>query len=167
MFAQSIMTKAPVPWLPAGLISWYAPGGAPLALVTSWIALIGGCRPRIKTAWHGCRVPMSSNWTGGDFVVNIPYEDCLEKIRAIMTQGRLCLHSEADLGLACLVGVAATAPRLLECAVQIECVGGRLVDSDFETELSGEIIRLHRGDQVIDPADVPELCAIHPLRPMA
>jgi len=166
MVDQPIAIKAPVAWLPAGLISWYAPGGVPLALVTSWIALVGGRRPRIRTVWHGSHDPMSRAWMGGDFVVNIPYEGCLAKVREVMGQGKLCVNSETELGLTCVVGIAAVAPRLLECAVQIECVSGKLVDAGFDTELCGDVIRVHRGTDVIDPADIPELCEIQPLSPL-
>jgi flavin reductase (DIM6/NTAB) family NADH-FMN oxidoreductase RutF len=157
--------KAPIAWLPAGLISWYAPDGLPLALVTSWVALVGGDRPRVRTAWHGRHDPLSRFWTGGDFVLNVPHEIGLDKVREIMYQGKLCLHAEADLGYACASGVAAVAPRLLDCAVQIECAGGRLVDGGPEAELCGDVVRMHRDQVIIDPADIPDLCAICPLSP--
>lgn len=166
MVERSMTTKTPVPWLPAGLISCYAPGGMILALVTPWIALVGGARPRLKTAWHGYRDPLSRSWMGGDFVVNIPYENWVGKIRTVMDQGKLCLDFGADLGLGCSLGVAAVAPRITECAIQIECVGGRLVDAAFDTELCGDVVRLHRGTTVINPADIPDLCDIQPLCPL-
>ncbi len=166
MVEQPKAIKAPIAWLPAGLISWYAPGGVPLALVTSWIALIGGRRPRIRTVWHGRHDPLSGIWMGGDFVVNIPYESCLAKVREVLCQGKICLNSEAELGLTFAMGVAAVAPRLLECEVQIECISGKLVDAGFDTELSGDVVRVHRGSAVIDPADIPDLCAMQPLSPL-
>ena len=163
MAEQPIAIKAPIAWLPAGLISWYAPGGVALALVTSWIALVGGRNPRIRTVWHGGRDPLSRGWMGGDFVMNIPYESCLAKVREAIYQGRLCLDSEAELGLTRVTGVVAVAPRLLECAVQIECVSGKLVDAGFDTELCGDVVRVHREGAMVDPADIPDLCDILPL----
>lgn len=159
--------KAPMAWLPAGLISWYAPGGASVALVTSWIALVGGDRPRLRTAWHGRHDALSRFWNGGDFILNVPHQACLDKVRQVMAKGKWCLNAETDLGLACVSGVAALAPRLLECAVQIECVAGKLVDDGFEAELGGDVVRVHRGRVVIDPAEIPDLCAIQPLNPAA
>ena len=163
MIEPPIEIKAPVAWFPAGLIGWYAPGGIPVILVTSWVALIGGDSSRVRTAWHGRHDPASCFWPGGDFVLNVPYEGELDKIREVMRQGRLCLNAEADLGYRCVSGIAAVAPRLLDCAVQIECVGGRLIDTGFDTELSGEVVRVHRDQVIIDPADIPDLCAINPL----
>jgi hypothetical protein len=158
--------KAPVAWLPAGLISWYGAGGLPVTLVTAWVALFGGERPRLRTAWHGRHESMSRFWAGADFVVNMPYESELVKIREVMSQGRLCLNAELDLGYACAPGIAAVAPRLLDCAVQIECVGGQLIKACFDTDLCGDVVRVHRENVIIDPVDFPDLCAIYPLRPL-
>lgn len=163
MIAQPVEIKAPVAWLPAGLISWYGTGGFPVTLVTSWIALIGDERPRLRTAWHGRQHPLSCCWTGGDFILNLPYDSDLARIREVMSKGKLCLNAELDLGYACTPGVAAVAPRLPGCAVQIECVGGRLINACFEADLCGDVVRVHRQEVVIDPADIPDLCAIHPL----
>lgn len=157
--------KVPLAWLPAGLISWYAPGGEPLVLVTSWIALLGGDQPRLRTAWHGRCDSDSSFRTGGDFVLNIPHASGLEAIRRIMGEGKLCLNAEKDMAYSCSSGIAAVAPRLLECAVQIECVGGCLAETDFDAELSGNVARVHREGVNLDPVDIPDLCAIQPLSP--
>ena len=165
MNEPSFGTKAPVAWRPAGLISWYGPDGHPLVLVTSWIALVGGSLPRLRTAWCGRFDYDSSYWPGGDFILNIPNESDLESIRRIMEKGKFCLHAEEELTYSCLSGVAATAPRLLECAVQIECVGGRLIETDFDTELCGHVVRVHRDGVTLDPFQIPDLCAISPLSP--
>lgn len=154
---------APVAWLPAGLISWYAPGGHPVALVTSWVALLGGKHPRVRTSWHGKQDPHSRFWSGGDFVYNVPHESCLDKIRQVMKYGRLCLKAEDDLGYSCTSGIAAVAPRLVECRVQLECINGQLVDSAVDRELCGDIVRLHRDQTIVDPSKIPDLCAINPL----
>lgn len=156
---------APVPWFPAGLISWYAPGGLAMALVSPWVALLGGESPRLRTAWHGRQNPLSRRWTGGDFVFNVPSERGLESLRDLMQQGRYCLYAEQDLHQVCLCGTAVEAPLLTECAIQLECRGGLLVDSNYDTELTGEVVRLHREQAVLDVAEFPDLCAIQPLSP--
>ena len=69
MNEPSYGTKAPVAWRPAGLISWYGPDGKPLVLVTSWIALVGGSLPRLRTAWCGRFDSDSCYWPGGDFIL--------------------------------------------------------------------------------------------------
>ena len=166
MVEQPFEIKAPIAWLPAGLISWYALDGLPVALVTSWVALVGGERPRIRTAWHGRHDSLSRFWSGGDFVLNVPYDSGLSKIRKVMRRGNLCLKPEIDLGETCAPGVVAVAPRLLDCAVQIECVSGKLVDVGFDVELCGDVVRVHREKVVIDPVDISDLCAIHPLSPL-
>lgn len=152
----------PITWFPAGLISWYAPGGVPVAMATSWVALIGGNAPRMRTAWHGVHDSVSRFWTGGDFVYNVPDENRLEKIREVMCRGRLCLNAEDDLNYHSTSGVAAVAPRLIDCRVQIECVNGKLVESGRDVELCGDVVRLHRGQTVINPGEIPDLCAIEP-----
>ncbi len=165
MIEQSFEVKTPVSWLPAGLISWYDPGGLPVVLVTSWVALVGGEHPRIRTAWHGCYDPLSCFWTGGDFVLNVPHEVGMEKVRNVMLRGKICPDAEKDLNYSCVSGLVSVAPLLLDCAVQIECVDGRLVDSGPVTELCGDVVRMHRDQVTFDPADIPDLCAVNPLTP--
>ena len=82
-----------------------------------------------------------------------------------MDKGKFCLHAEEELTYSCLSGIAATAPRLLECAVQIECVGGRLIETAFNTELCGDVVRVHRDGVNLDPLEIPDLCAIYRLSP--
>lgn len=153
----------PLSWLPAGLITWYAPSGAPLALVTSWIALIGGDRPRIRTAWHGRQNPLSRFWHGGDFAFNVPSAICLRELRHFTQKGAFCLNIESDLGQSSVCGLTSVSPLLTKCAIQLECTSGQLLDSDYDTELTGDVLRLHRGQKVINVAEVPDLCAIQPL----
>ena len=81
-----------------------------------------------------------------------------------MHEGRLCLDPEKDLDYVCASGLASVAPRLLDCRVQIECINGKLVASPGGVvELCGDVVRLHRDKVVVDPDEVPELCAIEPL----
>ena len=165
MIEQSFEHISPAARLPAGLISWYATDGSPVTLVTAWVALVGGDNPSIRTAWHGRHDPLSHLWSGGDFILNVPYENELDKIRKVLGQGEFCLYPQ-DLGYTFVSGIVAVAPRLLDCAVQIECVGGRLVESDFDAVLCGRVVRMHREQVVIDPTEIPELCAIQPLMPL-
>ncbi len=167
MTDENVKIKVPVAWLPAGLISWYAPGGTPVALVTSWVALIGGKSPRLRTSWHGSQDSLSRFWSGGDFVYNVPHEFCLGRIRDVMRTGRLCLDVKADLDYNCQSGIASVAPRLISCMVQLECINGRLVESGGESELCGDVVRLHRGRSVLNPIEIPDLCAIQPFGPIA
>ena len=162
---SSIEIKNSVAWLPAGLVSWYAPDGEPLVLVTSWIALVGGDMPRLRTAWHVRHDPDLRFWPGGDFVLNVPHESGLEEIGRMMSKGKFCLNAEDDLAYSCLAGTVAVAPLLLECAVQIECVGGSLTETDFDAELCGDVVLIHRDGVTLDPLDIPDLCAIYPLNP--
>ena len=156
---------APVPWLPAGLISWYAPNGLCMALVSSWVALLGGEAPRLRTAWHGRQDPLSRFWTGGDFVFNVPSERGLDALRDLMQRGRFCLYAEQDLHQVCVCATAVKAPLLTDCALQLECRGGLLVDSCYDTELTGEVVCLHRAQAVVDVAEFADLSAIQPLSP--
>lgn len=155
--------KAPVSWLPAGLISWFAPDGSPVALVTSWMALIGGNDPRIRTAWHGRQDALSRFWAGGDFVLNVPDETALVRIHERMRQGELCFHADKLFSSSIVTGLSATAPRLTGCLVQIECRNGVLLNDGFEPELSGVVMKVHRNGTALSPDDVPEICAIRPL----
>jgi flavin reductase (DIM6/NTAB) family NADH-FMN oxidoreductase RutF len=159
--------KAPVSWLPAGLISWYAPEGNAVALVTSWVALIGGDEPRIRMAWHGRDDPVSRLWPGGDFVFNVPSASGLKTIRDLMRQGKLCLDVGADLQQTCMRGTSTAAPCLTGSTVQLECVGGTLSDSGYDMELKGEVVLLHRAGVTVRACQINDLCAIQPLSPLS
>ncbi len=145
MIQQDLALHAPIAWLPAGLISWYSDDGTPLALATSWMALIGGEPPIIRTAWPGRQGSASCRWRGGDFVVNVLTDDCLEKVRQVLRQGRLCFAVKDVFGVDCLTGSKVNAPRLPDCPLQVECIGGVLDEDGFEPELYGEVVLLHRG----------------------
>lgn len=166
MTDRIVEIKGPVAWLPAGLISWYCPEGKAVALVTSWIALIGGPSPQIRTAWHERKDRRSNAWAGGDFVLNVPYAEGLDAIRKTMANGKLCFTEGEELSLTSVAGLVADAPRLLDCAVQIECTGGALVESGVDVELCGNVARVHRDQVVIDPGEVSDLCAVQPLSPV-
>lgn len=150
---------------PAGLISWYGPDGSPLAAITSWVALIGGSCPTLRTAWYHRFDTETLCWPGGDFVLNLPHESDLEMIRKMMGQGRLSLHAKEELNYSCISGQAAAAPRFLECAVQIECVGGRFLETEFDIELCGDVARMHRDGINLNPHEIPDICAMLPLSP--
>jgi len=156
-----------VAWFPAGLISWYVPDGTPVALVTSWVALVSGDAPCMRMAWHGRFSPLSRLWTGGDFVFNVPSEPVLQVVRDLMARGKFCLDARVDLQQTCLRGVSAAAPRLTDCAVQLECVDGTLLDSGYDTELRGELIHLHKGSVSMAVAEIEDLCAVQPLSPLS
>ena len=166
MLENNSQIKAPLSWRPAGLISWYTPGGVPVALVTSWVAIVCGTRPRIKTAWHGRDSALSRFWTGGDFVFNVPSARCLEEIYGLMKRGKLCLNAETDLAQSCVSGQSSLAPILMNCAIQLECTGGLLQDSAHDMELTGTVVAMHRGQGVVHVEEIPDLCALHPLTPL-
>ncbi len=149
--------KAPVAWLPTGLVSWYSAEGLAVGLVASWVALIGGAGPRLRTAWHGSQDPWSCHWSGGDFSFNVPDVSDLPLLRERMRQGQFCLDIGRDLGFACVPGRSVAAPRLLSCSVQIECVGGRVEDCGHERELTGEVVVLHRGQEVVEASGLQDL----------
>ncbi len=165
MIAPPLGIKVPLAWLPAGLISWYDPDGNPLVLVTPWIALVGGPLPRLRTAWYGHYDSDTHFYQGSDFVLNVPHDRDFETIGSILNKGKFCLHDEQELSYSCCSGVVAVAPRLLECVLQIECVGGRLLETNFDTELCGDVASIHRDGINLNPLEIPDLCAIHPLSP--
>ncbi len=152
--------KSPVSWLPAGLISWFAPDGSPVALVTSWMALIGGDTPRLRMAWHGRHDSLSRFWAGGDFILNVPDETALVEIHGRMQQGLLCFKADGFFGYSSVSDLTARAPRLTGCPVQIECCNGVLIGDGFEPELSGDLVKIHRHGNVLSPGDVPEICVL-------
>lgn len=163
MVVSSFRIKAPLAWLPAGLISWYDADCNPMVLVTPWIALVGAPLPRLRTAWYGHYDSDTRFCPGSDFVLNMPHDRDLETIRSIVNQGKFCLHAEQELGYSCLSGGAAAAPRLLGCVVQIECLAGQLLETNFDTELCGDVVSMYRDGVNLELLEIPDLCASRPL----
>jgi flavin reductase (DIM6/NTAB) family NADH-FMN oxidoreductase RutF len=161
---KSYRNWQPVQALPAGLITWYAPGGRPVALVTYWMAMIGGESPRVRASWPGRRDPRSLFWPGGDFILNIPDEKSLPLIRKMVSQGCLCLDVENDLGEVATSGSTVCAPRLARCPCQLECCGGRVENITAEPEVSGHIVLLHLGATEMQVQSGLDLQEINPFR---
>jgi flavin reductase (DIM6/NTAB) family NADH-FMN oxidoreductase RutF len=154
---------APVILSPTGLVSWYASDGTPVAQFASWVAIVSGRQPLLKSSLHNNQAPMFNFMPGSDFVYNIPMASLMDKIREVACPGQYRFRVDDELGCTCVPGIAVMAPCLKECSVQIECVNGRLLDSTGEMELSGEVVLLHRGHEIIDPSALPDLFAIEPL----
>mgnify|MGYP002398004014 CR=1 FL=1 len=156
--------RYPVGGLPAGLLSWYAPGQRPVALVTFWMAMIGGEQSRLRAAWPGRRDPRSLFWSGGDFVLNVPDGQDLTLIRGLVDRGILCFDIEQDLGMLAAPASQVEAPRLRHCPVQIECARGRVDTEPHEPEVTGEVIVMHCKDTATGMTASPDLDALQPFR---
>jgi flavin reductase (DIM6/NTAB) family NADH-FMN oxidoreductase RutF len=159
---KSYRNWKPVEGLPAGLISWYAPGGRAVALVTYWLAMIGGERPSVRASWPGRRDSRSLFWPGGDFVLNIPGEKSLPMIRKLAAQGRVCLDVENDLGMIPAEGEVVRAPRLTIYPAQIECCSGRIDEEPVEPEVYGDVVLIHRGGISQPASSGLDLCMFNP-----
>lgn len=139
----------PVEGLPAGLISWFAPGGRTVAVVTCWLAMVGGTEPRLRASWPGRRDACALFWPGGDFVLNIPDKKSLQMVSRFVRQGMICLDVERDLRITPLAGMLVQAPRLSTCPVQVECRNGSIDQSLFEPQILGAAVLMHRAGTVL------------------
>lgn len=149
---------------PVGLITWYAPTGAAMALVTSWLGVVSGLPPELRAGCCGRPPERELFAPGADFAVNIPLRMDAPLLRDLLPAGT------AGCALTLLAGAqfaparSVHAPLLAGCVLQIECSGGRILPRDWEPELAGDIRLLHRDRQILDPAAYPDFCAVHPLR---
>lgn len=160
----SCRNRQPVEGLPVGLVSWYAPGERAVALVTYWVAMIGGEVPRLRASWPGRRDPRSLFWTGGDFVLNIPSEKSLPAIRQLARLGRVCLDVEDDLGVFPAEGELVHAPRMSNCPVQIECCRGCVDQGPVEPEVFGHVLLMHRGEICLPVGAGLDVAELDPFR---
>jgi hypothetical protein len=149
---------------PVGLVTWYAPTGAAMALATTWLGVIGGHPPELRAGCCGRPPERELFARGADFVVNIPFRMDAPLLRELLPPGTAgCALTElarAQFAPAHTVH----APLLTACVLQVECSGGRILPRDWEPELAGDIRLLHRDRQILDPAAYPDFCAVHPLR---
>lgn len=159
---KRLRDRVPVGGTPAGLISWYAPGQKAIALVTTWMALVSGEPPRLRAAWPGRRDPRSLFWPGGDFVLNVPGDRDLQLILKLVGSGRVCFDVEQDLGIPVMSASAVSAPRLVQCPVQLECCRGRVDTEPVEPEVTGMVSHLHCGGEIVDLAGGADLVKLKP-----
>lgn len=151
----------PVDASPVGLVTWFAPTGEAVAVLASWLAVINGQPPELRAGCSG------RGWerqlpAGMDFAVNVFAELPMPPLWGPEQGAAGSLVLDASLPL--FTARLAHAPLLAGCALQIECAHGRLLPGDWEPELAGDILLLHRGGLIFDPADVRDFCALLPLR---
>jgi len=154
----------PIAVAPLGVVTWFAPGGPAAALLASWLAVVCAPRPQVRAGCGGCGLDMGQFPSGTDFVVNVPADQDAANLHGLVRRLRdgapLSSIVPADL----IAARKVHAPLLLGCALQIECTHGCLIPGDWETELAGDLLLLHRGGVALDPAAVADFCALWPLR---
>lgn len=119
--------------------------------------------PRLRAGWPGMGDARARFWPGGAFVLNVPREDCLPKVRALVNHGQVCFDVARELEVQTTCGLQVSAPLLHDCPMQVECGHGRLSTEGYAPEVVGEVILIHRLGTCLDPLDVPDLCALNPL----
>jgi len=151
----------PIDGLPVGLATWFAPGG-PVAMFTSWLAVVNGCPPELRAGCPGRTAGDEHFPAGADFVINVPANAQIQKLRELLQEGVPGRPVPIAAGLL-QPARSVQAPLLTGCVLQIECAHGRLPGGEWEPELAGDILLLHRGGHFLKPADHPDFCALRPL----
>jgi hypothetical protein len=149
---------------PVGLVTWYAPTGVAMALVTPWLGVLSGHPPELRAGCCGRPPERELLAPGTDFIVNIPLRMDAPLLRELLPPGTSGCAQMLLAGAQVAPARAVHAPLLAGCALQIECSGSRILPRAWEPELAGDIRWLHRDHQSIDPAAYPDFCAVHPLR---
>lgn len=147
-----------------GVVTWYAPDGAVIALATTWLGIINGQPPELRV---GCRGPTTFAGqfpVGVDFVLNVPASPHASPLQSLLDRQRHRRLRRGDSSVELRPAHLVQAPLLACCPLQIECAGGRLLLGDWETELVGDILLLHRAGCLIKPAEHTDFCAIRPLQ---
>ena len=154
----------PIDVTPVGVITWYAPSGPAAAVLAAWLAVVNGIPPELRAGCSG-RLPGEEAFPAGtDFAVNVPADLQFPALRKLM-HGLRAGEWAARLDPRGLVPARTVhAPLLAGCTLQLECAHGRFLNADWEPELAGDILLLHRGGVFLDPADHADLCALWPLR---
>lgn len=153
----------PINGAPIGLVAWYAPDG-PVVMPASWLAVVDGPSPELRAGCSG-RVPGRQAFpVEADFSVNIPTDPREPGMDRLFARASAVAPVPIDDPGCVLPARTVNAPLLAGCAVQIECVHGRLAAGGWDAEMIGEIVLLHRGGLFLSPATHPDFCALQPLR---
>jgi flavin reductase (DIM6/NTAB) family NADH-FMN oxidoreductase RutF len=148
-----------------GLVTWYAPNGSAMALVVSWLGAIDGHPPLLKAGCSGQSLTPDLFPAGADFAVNLPAGFDLPLLGCLLQQSSGGCPLSLAAGPHVVPARRIHAPLLAACWLQLECRNGQFLSRDWEAELVGDILLLHRGDVAYDPVDHPDFSALHPLRP--
>ena len=153
----------PIGGVPVGLITWFGADG-PVAVLTSWLAVVNGSPPELRAGCSGLQGTNAALPAALDFAVNVPADGELAGLCELLQGG----VTATPVPIGAVPGLhparSVHAPLLAGCALQIECAQGRLASGEWEPELAGDIVLLHRGGLFIDPADHQDFCALRPLR---
>ncbi|MBW2503760.1 MAG: hypothetical protein JRE16_04225 [Deltaproteobacteria bacterium] len=152
MVSKPTHTRALIEWRPAGLVTWYGTDGCTNAIITAWFALFEGPSPRLRAAWPVGPGVRRRLWAGADFVLNVPGEECLMAVRDLVTRGLVSFEVNSELDQEIICGVRVCAPRLADCILQIECTNSRLIDSEFDSDIVGDVVLFHHHGVQIDPS---------------
>lgn len=153
----------PINGSPIGLVTWYAPAG-PVAMLASWLAIINDRPPELRAGCCGRAPGRQALPAAADFTVNIPAAPLLPALERLFARAAAGSVVAIDDAVPLAPAQVARAPLLAGCVLRIECARGRLAAAGWDAELIGEIVLLHRGDQLISPANSPDFCALQPLR---
>jgi flavin reductase (DIM6/NTAB) family NADH-FMN oxidoreductase RutF len=156
-------------WLPIdvtsiGVVTWYTPSGPAAAVPVAWLAVVSGLPPELRAGCAGRLLGEEDFPTGTDFAVNIPAALQFPALRELLPGLDSGVRSACLDPRGLVPARTVHAPLLPGCTLQIECAHGRLHAADWEPELAGDILLLHRGGVFVDPADHADLCALWPLR---
>ena len=154
----------PIDLTPVGVVTWYTPSGPAAAVLAAWLAVVNGAPSELRAGCAGRLLGEEDFPAGTDFAVNVPAALQFPALRKLLhgcrAGGRAARLDPRKFVPARMVH----APLLAGCMLQIECARGRLLSADWEPELAGDILLLHRGGVFLDPADHSDLCALWPLR---
>jgi hypothetical protein len=150
----------PVGIAPVGLVTWYAPGG-PVAVLASWLAVVNGHPPELRAGCSGRVASRQDLPAGSAFAINIPATPAWPELDELIA--RAAAPDTIDITAKFSSARFVAAPLLDGCALQIECLHGRKLPGEWEPEIIGDIVLLHRNGLLVDPADYPDFCALRPL----
>jgi hypothetical protein len=154
----------PVDLAPVGVVTWYTPSGPAAAVLAAWLAVVNGVPPELRAGCSGLLQGEEEFPTGTDFVVNVTDDLQFPALRELMHDLRAGERAARLDPRGLDPGRTVHAPLLAGCLLQIECAHGRFRPADWEPELAGDILLLHRGGVLLDPADHNDICALWPLR---
>lgn len=154
----------PVDVAPLALLTWFAPGGPAVASLASWLAVIGDARPRMRAGCGSCGLRAGQFPDGADFVVNVPGDQHSAALHVLISK----LRSGETLLIDQLAGTRPArkvhAPLLAGCELHLECAHGCLSPGDWDTELDGDLLLLHRAGTTIAAPVANDICTLWPFR---
>lgn len=140
--------------VPVALVTCAGKKSGANIITIAWTGIICSDPPMVSISVRPHRHSSNIIKESGEFVINVPTEDMLEKTdRCGTTSGRY--HDKFDeIGLTPMEASKVKAPLIEECPVNLECVVQEVKELGAHDVFLAEVVAAHADDEVLEDDEI-------------